>query len=300
MTVYADVLLIINLFVNYALLLCSAKIMKNPVPRLRILLGSAVGSVYGLVIFLPEIPKPLELIMRIAVTALIVFCTFGFTDIRKFLRCFFTFFAVSMGFGGVMLVLWITVAPVGMVYNNGTVYFDVNLAVLAVSTVVCFAVISIISFFIERRAPRESSAVVTVYVSGKSVKLNAIIDTGNSLRETFSGYPVAVAEKAELKDIMPQSIIDYFENKTESENTGIRLVIHKTVSGTGVMPAFRPDYVEIRTVSRKIKTDKLYIAVTENNLAGGEYSMLLNPEIINGEKNNAETSEKTQKSYIKA
>ena len=282
MTVYADVLLIINLFVNYALLLCSARIMKKRVKRFRILLGAVVGSVYGLVILLPEIPKPLELIMRIAVTALIVFCTFGYTNPQKFLRCFFTFFAVSMGFGGVMLVLWLTVAPVGMVYSNGAVYFDINIGILAVSTVVCFAVISLISYFIERRAPKKSSAIVTVTVNGKSVKLNAITDTGNSLKESFSGYPVAVAEKSELQSILPKPIIDYYENlNINAENSGIRLIIHKTVSGTGVLPAFRPDSVEIKTVSRTIKNERIYIAVTDKNLAGGEYSMLLNPEILN-------------------
>lgn len=301
MTVYADVLLIINLFVNYALLLCAAKIMKSTVSRLRILSGAAVGSVYGLVIFLPEIPKLTELVMRVVVTALIVFCTFGFVNIRKFLRCFFTFFAVSMGFGGIMLVLWLTVAPTGMIYNNGTVYFDIDIVTLAVSTVVCFAVISLVAYFIERRAPRESSAIVTVVMNRKTVKLNAIIDTGNSLRESFSGYPVAVAEKTAVSDILPQSVAEYFrKGEPDGIDVDMRFVLYKTVSGTGLLPAFRPDFAEIKTISKNIKTNNIYIAVTEKNLAGGEYSMLLNPEILNGENNHAETSEQNKRTYFKA
>lgn len=300
MTVYADVLLIINLFVNYTLLLCSARIIKKRVKKFRILLGAAVGSVYGLIILLPEIPKPLELVLRVVATALMVFCTFEYTNPQKFLRCFFTFFAVSMGFGGVMLVLWLTVAPVGMVYNNGAVYFDIDIGILAVSTIVCFAVISIISFFIERRTPKESAAIVTVEMNGETAKVNAIIDTGNSLRESFSGYPVAVVEKSEIQNILPQSIVDYYKNSnTENESTGIRLIIHKTVSGIGILPAFRPDFLEIKTVSRTITTDKVYIAVTEKNLAGGEYSMLLNPEMLNGEDNHAEALEEDKKFFTK-
>ena len=112
MTVYADVLIVVNLFVNYALLLCSSMIVKNRISNLRLLLGALIGSLYGLVIFLPEIPRYFELPMRIAVSALIAFAAFGYRNLRRFLRCFFTFLAVTFAFGGIMLVLWVTVAPV--------------------------------------------------------------------------------------------------------------------------------------------------------------------------------------------
>lgn len=288
MVIYADVLLVTNLFVNYALLDCSARIMKNTASRLRILFGAAAGSVYGLVIFLPELPKFVELVSRLAVTALIVFITFGYANIKKYLRCFFTFFAVSVGFGGIMLLLWITVAPVGMVYNNGTVYFDIDLAVLAMSVVVCFALVSAISFFIERRAPKESVAIVEIFHAGQSVRVNALIDTGNSLRESFSGYPVAVAEESAVRKILPQSVSEYIKGNTTSESDNFRLIVHTTVSGTGIMPAFKPDYVEIKTVSKSIRTDKIYIAVTKNNIAAGEYGIILNPSLLEEEKTYAE------------
>ena len=99
MTVYADVLLVINLFVNYALLMCASMIMKRKSQPSRILLGASVGALYGLIIFVPSLPKAAELLIRLAATALIVFATFGYKNIRYFLRSFFTFFAVSLGFG---------------------------------------------------------------------------------------------------------------------------------------------------------------------------------------------------------
>lgn len=280
MTVYADVLIIINLFVNYVLLFCTARILKERTSRLRIFFGAAIGSIYGLIIFLPELPVPAELPIRIAVTLIIVLAVFGYSGKAKFLRSFFTFFAVSIGFGGVMLLLWLFVAPRGMVYRDGAVYFDINIVTLAVMTVCCFAVISAVSFFIERKAPRESVALVKISSGGKTAELKAIIDTGNSLREGFSGYPAAVAERSALSQILPQAVSDYFDGKSREESAGIRLIAHKTVSGTGVMPAFRPDSAEIKTIKGGLVTDKLFIAVTENNLAGGEYSMLLNPDIL--------------------
>ncbi|MBR6531563.1 MAG: sigma-E processing peptidase SpoIIGA [Clostridia bacterium] len=288
MTVYADVLLVINLFVNYALLLCSSMIMKNTASRWRVLTGAALGAFYGLVIFLPEIPAVCEFIMRLVASGLIVFAAFGFNNLRYFLRCFFTFLAVSFAFGGIMLVLWVTVAPVGMVYNNGAVYFDIDLAVLAVSTVVSFALVSLISHFAARRAPRESVALVKVFSGCKEISVTGLIDTGNSLCETFSGFPVVLGEYGALEKIIPTAVRDFIDGKTIEASPDFRVVPHRTVSGTGLLPVFRPDYIEVKTVSRTVRTDKVYIAVTRNNLAGGEYTMLLNPEIINGEKSYAE------------
>ncbi len=288
MTVYADVLLVINLFVNYALLLCSSIIMKNTASRLRVLLGASIGAFYGLVIFLPAIPKGVELILRLTATGLIVLGTFGFKNLRYFLRCFFTFFAVSFAFGGIMLVLWVTVAPIGMVYNNGAVYFDIDLPVLAVSTVVSFAVVSLISHFTARRAPKESVALVKIAYHNEIVNATALIDTGNSLCEAFSGYPVALGEYNMLKNILPSAVNDYLDGKEIEPSADFRVVMHKTVSGTGVLPVFRPDYIEIKTVSKTVRTDKVYIAITKNNLAGGEFSVILNPDLLSEEKSYAE------------
>jgi stage II sporulation protein GA (sporulation sigma-E factor processing peptidase) len=288
MTVYADILLVINLFVNYALLMCSSMIMKRNSRPLRILLGASVGALYGLVIFLPALPKAAELILRLIATALIVFAAFGYKNLRYFLRSFFTFFAVSLGFGGIMLVLWVTVAPVGMVYNNGAVYFDINLVVLAVSTVVSFAVISLISHFTARTAPKESVALVSVGRGNNIVRATALIDTGNSLCEAFSGYPVALGEYGTLEKILPSAVREYLDGKEITPSADFRVVMHKTVSGTGVLPVFRPDFIEVRTATRTVRTDKAYIAVTKSNLSRGEYALLLNPEILNGEKNYAQ------------
>lgn len=290
MTVYVDVLLTVNLFVNYALLLCTSMIMKNGASRWRVLLGAAVGSVYGLIIFLPQIPHIAELVIRIAASALIVFCTFGFKNIRYFLRCFFTFFAVSFAFGGIMFVLWVTVAPVGMVYNNGAVYFNINLTVLAISTVVCFAVVSLISRFASRRAPKNSVYKIHIDNCGETVAGTALCDTGNSLRESFSGYPVVIGEYGALEKIIPESVREYIDNPEKiTPSTDLRLITHNTVSGLGILPAFRPEKIIIQSISKEIKTDKVYIAVTKNNLAGGEYEFILNPDLFDEEKSYAET-----------
>ena len=300
MTVYADVLVMVNLFVNYALLLCSSLILKNRISNLRLLAGAAIGSAYGLVIFLPEIPIYFELPMRIAVSAAIVLTSFGFRNIRRFLRCFFTFLAVTFAFGGIMLVIWVTVAPVGMIYNNGTVYFDISLSVLAVSTVACFAIVSLISRLIARKAPINSVYTLNVTNGERMISGVALCDTGNSLVESFSGYPVIIGEYDTLLGIMPQSVIDYYENPSAcSDASNLRLILCKTVSNMGVLPSFRPKNVEVVSIDRRIKTDEVYIAVTKYRLGGGEFDFIFNPKLFDG-VNDHEDNRKNKKAPASA
>lgn len=291
MIVYADVLLIVNLFVNYLLLFCSSKIMKKHTGRLRILLGASIGAVYGFVVFLPELPGLVEFTIRLIASALIVLGAFGFKNISSFLRSFCTFFAVSFSFGGIMLVLWVTIAPIGMVYNNGAVYFDIDLAVLAVSTVVSFAVVSILAHFTARRAPVDSVALVKIVYKSKEVNLTALVDTGNSLCETFSGYPVILGEFDSLEKIIPKAVREFINGEDVSSSPEMRLVMHKTVSGTGVLPVFKPDYIEVKSVSHNVKTSEVYVGVTKSNLARGEYEVILNPALFDEEKRYAKALE---------
>lgn len=285
MTVYVDVLVTVNLFVNYVLLLCSSLILKNRISNLRLLAGAMIGSVYGLVIFLPKIPSYIELLLRIIVCVAIVFAAFGYRNIRRFLRSLFVFLAVTFAFGGIMLVLWVTVAPIGMIYNNGTVYFDIDLSVLAISTIVCFILVSLISKIISRRAPSNSVFTLTAYNSGRKISGVALCDTGNSLIERFSGYPVIIGEYDTLATILPNSVINYYEKSNECcSNDGLRFVVCKTVSDVGILPAFHPDAIEISSLTGKFKTQEVYIAVTKNCIGAGEFDFIISPNLFDGVK----------------
>ena len=65
---YVDVLLGLNLFINYFLLLSVAKFLRISVRRLRLLAGAAIGAAYSLVILVP-MPNILALLCRLAASA---------------------------------------------------------------------------------------------------------------------------------------------------------------------------------------------------------------------------------------
>ena len=48
-------------------------------------------------------------------------------------------------FAGLMLAVWLVFKPSGMVYNNAAVYFDIDVKLLVLSTVVCYVVLTLFS-----------------------------------------------------------------------------------------------------------------------------------------------------------
>ena len=86
MVVYADVLIVLNLIVDYFLLRASAKISGVTPGVWRMLGGAAVGAVSSLYIFLPQSGIMLELLFRIAVCLVMTACTFGFRTLHTVCR----------------------------------------------------------------------------------------------------------------------------------------------------------------------------------------------------------------------
>ena len=75
-TVYIDVLIGVNLFINYFLLLAVARFLHLPVRRGRMIAGAALGAFYALSIFLPELPSILALLIKLLMSATIIWAAF--------------------------------------------------------------------------------------------------------------------------------------------------------------------------------------------------------------------------------
>lgn len=138
MTVYADVLIILNLFVNYFLLLGCKILLRREVKRARLLLGACVGAVYSLIIFALAVGSVLSVLLKLLVSVLITLCAFGYGGLKSFLSACGSLFGMSFVFGGLMFALWIFVSPNGMVYKNGAVYFNISLLFVCFATVICY------------------------------------------------------------------------------------------------------------------------------------------------------------------
>ncbi len=294
LTVYVDVLIAINIFVNYFLLLSVRGILKLNVKRYRIFLGALTGGIYSLVIFLPQIPKILTLLMNLTASLAIVLISFGQKRPKPLLKTFLVFFSVNFAFAGLMLAVWLLLKPDGMIYNNSIVYFNIDIKALIILTVVCYFVLTLIFRLSKRSAPDNKIYSVTLVNGGKSVTVNALLDTGNTLRDCFTGKPVIIAESGVISKLFDSQILDFFQSGTVPDGEGknrIRLIPVNTVSEKGALRASVIDSLTVNDINISVKN--VLLSQSKTDFSSGEYSVLLNNEIIN------ERGKRDEKAFFK-
>ena len=77
-TIYIDVLLVLNIYVNFFLIRSASKIMHTPVKNYRCILASVYGSLFSLLILAPEMGVLLNFLIKLAAAFTIVLAAFGF------------------------------------------------------------------------------------------------------------------------------------------------------------------------------------------------------------------------------
>jgi len=291
-TIYVDVLLAVNLFVNYFLLLTVRGFLHIPCRRMRLVLGAAVGAAGSLFIFVPELPAALSVLSKLALSAAVVLAAFMKLHPMQMLRVFVCFYLISFAYAGFMLAVWYFISPERIMIKNSVVYFDVSPLLLALLSVAAYGVVSLLNRFAGQREAAGGFCAVTIRQNGTEVRCTGKIDTGSSLTEPFSRDPAAVVWMSVLEGILPEEIRAFWEHpngadalecfgKAETPTAHrIRMVPFSDLSGGGVLPAFRPELVIIHRGTRTVEVRDCYIAVCRQPFPGGKFDAILNPALL--------------------
>ena len=281
--IYIDILIAVNLFINYFLLVATAKFLCLKWKTWRLILGEILGAVYSLYILIPEFNLFFSIIIKFFMSFTIIWATFGAKSIKTFAKTLVCFYSVNFAFSGIIFAAWCVFHPNGMAINNGVVYFNISPVMLILSTLISYMLIELINRIVGKKEHKTRWCDVSIKLGNKSMILKAKVDTGNSLREPFSNLPVIVARKSSIAEILPKDILfDMADNSKTNLNMfenikyKMRMVPFKTVSGDGLFPAFKPSSVSIAGGPEK----NAYIAVCPNQTLPEETCALINPDLI--------------------
>ncbi len=283
--IYLDVLIAVNLFVTYFLLLSTALLLHQKPKRWRMVLGALAGGASSLIIFLDDLPWLAPVLIKIALGILLVLIAFPWKGKGVFIKTALLFIAVNFLFAGIMMALWFFVSPVDMYYRNGVVYFNISALTLAVSTVVAYLIVRLIGWIIDRRVSKNSVCEIILSLDGKEALLTAFQDSGNKLSDPFGGTPVVICQYSAVKDLLPQTLQEYFSGVGELPKVSgewakrIRIVPYHVVGDNGMMRCFYPDRFQVVT-GKKLEEHKVLIGVSRENLSGGEYNALFNAALL--------------------
>ena len=279
-TIYIDILLCVNLIINYLLLSATSFYTHTRIKIKRLLLGSAVGALCSLTILLPVIPFALNMLIKITVGGVTVFSAFGKKRFSEFIRLYAVFLIATFFFCGIVIALWFMFTPKNLLIKNSVVYLSISPVLLIVYSVVCYCAFRIFHTIAGRHQVRDTYCVLTIANDFNAVRVTAKIDTGNTLKEPFSQCPVIVIGRKTAEVITPAEIIEYetvttLKYRTEINN--IRFVPFTSVNGEGILPCFKAEEVYIDDI---ICDKTVYIALCRDSYIQGDFQAIIPYEIF--------------------
>ncbi len=263
--IYVDVLVFLNVIVTFLLLLAVARLVHiSPLPW-HYVFGSLLGGASSLIMLLPEMGFLFSALTKLLFSVVVTGITFlprSFAAAAKVTGYFFT---VSFIFAGMMLFAASLPGVYLVQYNNGTAYINFSFESLVGACVICYTVTCILGRVTRHRAAGEIVFTAEIISSGKCIKTTALLDTGNSLSDPFTGENMIVADYDTVKQLLPDCIKEYYAG---GENIkGIKLVPCKTVSSQAVLPVFRVNCVVLKSKEKNCIIKNVLIAVSREKLS---------------------------------
>lgn len=279
MTVYWDMMFLINFAIDYIILYSTAKTLFLKRNIFKILSGALIGGIYGIFAF--EKSFVFNTLTYIFVTFFILYVTFS----KLNFKIVSTFYIISFLFGGISGYLNNLYGVIKM--SNGFFYIENNLLAVLLGVVLSSFIVVISLKLIKRNTIKlRQIKTVDIFCDGKSVTVSGMLDTGNLLLDPITKYPVILVNFSDIKQIINEDLEKFLE---ENDNlcvninrriiNKIRLIPYKNSSSNDILKGFKPDYIVIKEEKERKITDVI-IAVTYNKLSeNNEFNAILNPQI---------------------
>ncbi len=294
--IYADVLFILNTYITYAILLLTAIFLHLSPSRLRLLLASIIGGAGSLIIIFPWANDVILGFLRLVLCAVLPAVAFSFGGIKQAFRKIAVFLTVNFIFAGLMFAIWYFISPTAVYYNTGIVYFDIDALSLVAITAVCYFAVRIFNWISDFKTPKNTLYDVYLEILGEEVNLKGFLDTGNSLRDPFTGSDVIIVSRDALKKFFPGG--KDMQSLLESSPIKLRYLPCTTVSGSKLMLVFTCSKVRIKGLSCDFYVKGVTVALCEERIKNGDFQALLPPGIFsNNYSDKGEDYEETKRFF---
>lgn len=274
MYIYIDILIITNIYANFFLLKTTARLIHTPLRNGKCILGAMAGSIFSLIILLPPINSVLLLLIRILSAAFMIIVTFGGgKSSRELLRTGTVFFFVCFIFAGIEYGLAVLSGGKNMLWHNSTLYVNISLLTLVISTIVSYAAICFFRYYMDGRNSADVLYDLIITKDGRTVSVKAVGDTCNNLTDAFTGKSVIVCGRSSVSELIDENNL----NDNLPLGKGWRLIPFSTIDSEGMLPIFKPSGVFVKnTENGSVKSVDVYIGVVNREM---EHAVF-NPKIL--------------------
>lgn len=179
--------------------------------------------------------------------------------------------------------------------QNGTYKGEYPLKVVFLGGMVGFSIIVIAFKIIKTKiSSKDIFYNIQIFIEGEKIETNAMIDTGNMLKEPITNTPVIVVEHTLLYEVIPKQILNNideilsgnFENIKEELKekylAKLRFIPFSSIGkANGMLLGIKADKIIIRNEEENKEIEKVILAIYNKSLTKrGEYRALLGINMI--------------------
>lgn len=288
MQVYIEDIILDNLIIDFIILLITAKLSKIKYKWYFLLFSSIFGVVFTTINLYINLQGTILFFYKILMSVAMVAIAFNIKSIKKFLLNYFTFLLTTFLMGGGCFLICFSFGTV--VVQNANISYDLALPVgviVGIFAILSYLILNIFKAIKEKTKLSNFEFDVQICNNNLQIKTKAFVDTGNTLVDPISNKPITIIDYHFFKKFFKQiPIHEIILKKTPKELKNPHYISVGSVGKKTNMLIFEMEKFKIFQKNNNFSIKNAVFGLTFVNLEKNlDCPLLLNPDIINGDKN---------------
>lgn len=299
MTVYLDVIFLLNMICNGMILLLTRYLVRSNTSKKRILFSTLIASF--IIFFQGHLSNSLlfSLSIKILYSMVIILVAFGYGGIISFIKKWTLFYFISFSIGGAILGVHYLLEDVLIYGNHQMMLTAENIYGEEIHLSFILVAFPIFWYFTKRRMDEHVETKikydqyyeVILTLNGQSIRTKGYLDSGNHLIDPITRRPVVLCDTKFLNKFFNEEDWNTFITSIAEEELSIVpptleqklfIVPFQGVGGiTNYLYCLKPEALTIFYQGKILETSRVLVGIqlqslTENNA----YHCLLHPQLI--------------------
>lgn len=295
MTIYIDLIFFENIIMNSIIIYATSIIIKQKPKILRLLISSIIGAIYSIALYITNYKIYTSIFSKIILSIIMMYVAFKPSNLKKLFKQVLIFYLTSFVFGGVALNLIYFLKPENISIKNGLFTGEYALKVIMLGALVALIIVKIsIKIIKSKITTKDMYCKIKMKINEKQIETNAMIDTGNLVKEPITNTPVVIVESSLLEGIIPKEILNNLENILcgnlnnipqeiqEEYFTRLRCIPFSSLGKeNGMLVGIKIPEIIAQNEEEERKTSNIIIGIYDKSLTKrGEYRALIGVELI--------------------
>lgn len=211
MTIYIDLIFLENIIMNSIIIYATSLIVKSKVKIIRLILSATIGAIYSIALYITNMKIYTSIFSKFVLSIVMMYVAFKPQKVKKLCKQTIIFYLTSFIFGGVALYLIYYLKPEEILIKNGMYVGEYVLKVIILGAIFACIIVKISINLIKSKI-KCSYCKITIKLNEKEITTQAMIDTGNLVKEPITNAPVVIVESSLLEGIIPREILKNLDN----------------------------------------------------------------------------------------